>query len=153
LDIPAKLGAATGVYFFPDSCQIGAYSIKAGLVKLLDPNGAPIKIDWEMGYQVGVTVEMEGAVFTGPGPANPSSFSGVFYTIEGSGGEAVSFGASGYLGEANANGSRWLGGTLVAGVGVDGSPLTGGSVAYSYQLMKEVPVPLCACLALIYAMP
>ena len=153
LDVPVKAGAASGVYFFPDSCEVGIYSIKAGIVKLLDPAGGPIKVDFEGGYQLGATVEIEGAFFTGPGKADSNSFSGIFFTVEGTGGEGIGVGGSGYVGDANPNGSRWIGGTVAAGVGVDASMITGGSVAYNYQKMGAVNVPYCLCLALIYAMP
>ena len=158
--IPAKLSASAGVYFFPDSCEIGIYSIKSGYTKLLDPKGGPLKINFEGGFQAGITTELEGAGFSGPGTADAASFSGIFYTVEGGvAWVAPGVGVSGYMGEPNPiTGAFWSGGTVSATlgagipVGPTGVTVSGGSVAYNYQLLSTIKLNQCICLALILAM-
>ena len=79
-------GAATGVVFFPDTCEVGLYSLKMGIVKesFPDPDAGPARVDWEWGFQGGFSVEVELAGFTGPGQASAESFDGIFWTIQGS---------------------------------------------------------------------
>jgi RHS repeat-associated protein len=146
-DVKVQAGVETGVYFFPDTCEIGIFSIQMGIVKGLDPKGGPSKVAWEGGLQLGLGVAIEVAYFTGPGWASAGSFSGIFYTGQGGGGP---IGVSGYKGVPDGNGAYWFGGTIGAGVGI---PIQVGTVAWNYQLLGAVKVPYCPCLAMIYAMP
>jgi RHS repeat-associated protein len=165
-----QAGAQTAVIFFPDTCQVAAFSTATGIAKVARDDILPAlvagqapQVTWataaaaggepfEGGKQLGASVAIEAAFMIGPSPASPSSFEGDFYTIQGSiqaGTLPVSVAGSGYAGVKDSLGRQWYGGTL--GVGTPG--VSGGSVVWNYKKMGEVEVPWCLCLALIYAMP
>jgi len=160
-DIFLQAGAQTGFFFYPDTCEIGLFSIKMGIVKALDPNGGPPKINWEGGVQAGLNISIEYAEFTGPGDASATSFAGIFYTGQAAGGTAIGPGISGYMGVPGPNGAYWYGGTLGVGVGL---PIQVGTVAWNYQLIasKDMDdgngpffdaIGYCDCLFLTLQMP
>ena len=160
-DVNIQAGAQTGLIFFPDTCEIGLYSIKMGVVKALNPNAGPPKVAWEGGLQLGLNASVEVAAFTGPGTASAASFAGIFYTGQASGGSGVGIGVSGYKGVPGKNGAYWYGGTV--GVTYGPLPISVGTVAWAYQLITSVDlddghgwfldkVGYCQCLELILAM-
>ena len=121
---------------------------------MLDPLAGPIIIPTEGGFQLGLTAELEVAVFTGPGTADAQSFKGMFFTAEGSVNApyVVSVGLSGYQGVPDpVSGAYWFGGTLSVGLSPIPFP-TGGTVAYRYQFIDSYTVPFCPCLAIIAIM-
>jgi len=127
-----NLGAETGIYFFPDTCEIAVYSIKAGVVKKLDPNGGPATIAFENGVNIGLSAQFEAAELVGKGPASADSFAGNFYTVQG-GFKIV--GGSIYKGDSGPGGT-WYGGT--GGVGVGPVPIQVGTIVWNYQLIKSI---------------
>ncbi len=152
------IGLTSGVYFFPDSCEVAAFSIRAGLGNMLADWRLPTEEEFGRWYEAGLLVSIgagfETAGYLGnsaPGSANASSFVGLFHTLQvGFTATGVPIGASVYFGDKDSTGGRWIGGTL--GVG----PGTGVAVIdWNYQIMVG-PVtvkPKCLCYAAILSMP
>ena len=154
INLPSlEAGVETGVYFFPDTCEIAVYSIKAGVVKALDPNGGKPVISWEGGVQAALSAQVELAVLNGPGPASAASFAGNFYTVQGG------IGPVGHRAmQARQAQGTWYGGTVGVGVGPSKLAIQAGSVVWNYQLMTTVNLDdhtggHCICMSLLYNMP
>jgi RHS repeat-associated protein len=138
------LGSAVGVYFFPDSCEVGAYSLRAGL-------GSETGIQW---YELGVIGTLGGSFEAAtyinnpsPGAANADSFVGVFHTAEVS---TPAWSAGAYVGDPDSAGGRWIGAQIGIGPGLGGM-----LIAWNYQFIfgqSKVTIPRCLCYAAITAM-
>ena len=116
-------GSQTAIIFFPASCEVGVFSVQAGLGRNLTEWRAVTQDDFpsirewirfETGINAGLGVGLEGAVFVGGGLAGADSFEGVFHTAQG----AVGVGLSGYVGDVDDKGRLWTGGTMTVGPGV-----------------------------------
>jgi hypothetical protein len=136
-------GGATGVYFFPDSCEVGAFTIHAGF-------GITNIVWYEMGAIGTIGAALEGAVYINnptPGAANVASFNGIFHTAEVS---TPAWSGGAYIGDPDSAGGRWIGGQVSPpGTGVG---LGGMLIAWKYQSFGSVKVPKCLCYAAIAAM-
>jgi RHS repeat-associated protein len=154
-------GAGAGVYFFPDSCEIGAFSITAGALDLM-PSVPEENV--AAGLFVGVGGAFEVAVRNpsgSRGTANSGTFAGYFRTFQG----GVGWGAGIYYGlgpdrRFHPESPTWYGGTVsppfVSG-GLDGGAAV---VDWNYQpigsavdLKRFGPAGKCACVAIAGAMP
>ena len=147
-------GQNISVMFFPDSCEIAAYSATAGI---LDGDfWRPLAADDFVGH------EFHGGVFaaigggsevawfrggSGAGDADAISFAGVFTTGEAA---ASLLGVSGYRGVHNEGEPFWYGGTITAGAGIGG-----GVIDWNYELLgapvdlNEIALGRCLCRLLI----
>jgi RHS repeat-associated protein len=144
------LGAGTAIMFFPDSCEIGAYSLKAGAAQYIppsSPNPPGTFVGVYAGYGAGAEYALVmpgGSSFTA-GNANAVSFEGTFHTVQGG---WPGFPVSGSVFAGNPDktlgGGRWVGGTATLG--------GGGGVAYidwEYGLVTSIGLPKCICYPLI----
>jgi RHS repeat-associated protein len=153
IKIPA-VGAEAGLLFFADTCEIGLFSLQAGIVQALDPNGGPPVIDFEAGLLASLGVAVEVAELIGPGPASAGSFAGRFYTFHFGMGPAST---AAYVGEESAEG-KWIGGAGGLGGSPPVPPIQIGFVVWNYQLIQSINLSdyvggYCLCLALIKQMP
>jgi len=151
------LGVGAGIYFFPDSCEVGVYSIRAGLGNNL-VDWRPISDfdfgqNYEMGLIASIGASVETAVYYGnstPGFANADSFVGLFHTIYIDTG-AFSLGV--YIGKPDAStGGNWVGGTFGVGAGL-GFAVVDWNYQYMVKPSTKFILPQCACYAAIAAMP
>jgi hypothetical protein len=126
------VGLNTSIMFFPDTCEVSAYSVTA----------------------LSLTNNMQGGIFasigTGgerahyfnnptPGQASAASYGGPFSTI------LAGYGITGsaFWGKPDQHNGVWVGGSLTAGP--PGAGLAG--IVYDYEFMQEftITVPKCAC--------
>jgi RHS repeat-associated protein len=130
-------GANTTVMFFPDSCEVGAYSVTAGALT-----------GWQGGVAISLGGGTEFAVYSRdptPGHANAASYAGPFYTLQM--GSAV-LGLADFISFPNNYGGYWFGFDISVGAG--------GGVAineWDYSLVGSVTLPKCLCDAAILVMP
>ena len=154
------VGLNAGVYFFPDSCELAAYSIRAGLGNNLQDwqsltSKNDLGQDYELGLYGSLGAAVESAGFIGsstPGVANADSFLGLFHTFMINGPD---IGATVYIGDTDPkSGGRWVGGTVGIGPGFPGVAI----VDWNYQYLTKRPLsvvtlPKCLCYALIAQVP
>ena len=168
LGLPGLEAGLGGVLiFFPDTCEIGVFSVAAGLGKdVIDwkmPTGGSFGKPYEHGAQAGVSGSLEAATMSGPAPADAISFKGDFHTLQANApvliGEAIVPLSGGlYFGDKDAAGRRWGGGTL--GLNLWGPAMGGGTLDWNYKLHKVVNLTTsagslgtCACYALTTQIP
>jgi hypothetical protein len=148
----AEAGAGIAIMFFPDTCELGAFSVEAGYFDESSPNGFTGYTE-EGGVQAGGFAGFEFAVLLGPGPASASSFKGIFWTAQAS---VANVGASGYFGETGPEGT-WYGGTLGFAPSPGQHVPTAGTVAWDYDLLTVFSFngwfTKCVCYELIRVMP
>ena len=143
----------TAVIFFPDSCEIGAFSVQAGIGETIADFEPLTEADLDAGeyaggVMFGLTAAIEAAKYSGgsgaPQTANASSFEGIFHTL-------MTPIAAIYYGDIDTTSDpdgRWEGGTFL---------LPGADVIFvdwKYELpLGAVKIPRCLCLLLCYHLP
>ena len=139
------LGVQTAITFFPATCELAAFSVTTKYIrKITDqliekpfeiptlPN--PFEKTNEFGLGMGLSAAIERARYFGSGLADANSFQGVFYTGGVSGGAPVvgDVAISGYIGDRDPKGGRWVGGTLGASKSLS-LPLDINYIYWDYQ--------------------
>jgi len=155
-------GAGTVVIFFPDTCEVGVFTIYVGLANAVGQWRLPTRKDLEEGFGViaSIGAGVEGAVLVKRGPgglpipctageASCASFAGIFHTLTVDW-IGVPVAGSVYVGDPGkvAGGTIiWVGGTITGGAG--------GGAAYTpwnYVVQTCITLPACICYPLIAAL-
>lgn len=157
-------GGGNAVTFFPDTCQIASYWVRAGLGNALAEWRPPTKQEYDTwndyGLNAGFGLGIELAYYIGnttPGSANPDSFTGLFHTatvgfVVPVGGVPIPVGVGAYRGDRDASGGTWYGGSLA--VGPSWPSVSLAVIDWNYQYFAgPVKLPKCLCYAAILAMP
>ena len=116
----ATLGVQTAITFFPATCELAVFSVTTKYMRKITDQliekpfeiptlPDPFQKNNEFGLSAGFFAGIEGAVYWGSGLADANSFQGIFYT-GGAGGGVVA--VSGYIGDRDRKGGRWIGGTF-----------------------------------------
>ena len=155
--IDIVVGLQTAVIFFPDTCEIGAFSVQAGLGETIadfEPldEADLVAGDYAGGVMFGVGAGVEAASYDGGSgeaeTASAKSFAGVFHTL------MIPMGgmtAAIYFGDINREdpNGRWKGGSYTFGPG-----FTSTFVDWKYELpLGAVKVPRCLCLLMCLRLP
>jgi hypothetical protein len=154
-----SIGLGSVPVFFPDTCEVAWFSIGVGLGRAITNKRLPTAQDVApggagLGAMAGLGTSFEAAAMfrvrrgvpTIP-PARTAGcrkFKGVFHTVQANVGVAS---VSGYIGEIDAQGDVWFGGTIGGGVGIGG-----GYAPWEYVRNGCVRIPDCVCYSLITAL-
>jgi hypothetical protein len=153
-DFPTSVGLGAVLVFFPDTCELGAFTLTRGIAT----TGRPLSVPFEVGLGVAAGFSVEGAVQLSwnswwprwhRGNASADSFVGVFRTVETPIGSLYAgVAAAGEVRDVSVN---WIGFTYGL-PGLSFAPI-GDFAQWDYQLVQR-PWNLsdCACDSLIVAL-